>query len=66
MTSTQRLNARRTELLADLHRQGGTDRELGERIEVIDRELRKLATRRRAARARRELLFDLNGHHGPA
>ena len=36
------------------------------RIAWIDRELAKLAKRREAGKARRELLYDLNGHHGRA
>ncbi len=65
MTKAQRLEARRTALLADLSRRGG-DPELAAEIRRIDRELQSLARRRIAARIRRELLFDINGHYGPA
>ena len=37
-----------------------------EAIRDLDRQLNALARRRQLARARRELLYDLNGHHGPA
>ena len=66
MTKAQRLEARRTALLADLSRRGGSDAEVGAQIAQIDRELKSLARRRIAARIRRELLFDINGHYGPA
>ena len=36
------------------------------RMNAIRAELLTLARRRRASRTRREILFDINGHHGRA
>ena len=37
-----------------------------QRIIQVQRELTMLAKRRAYTKAHREMLFDLNGHHGPA
>lgn len=62
-TQTDRLSAERAQLL-DTARLG--DDNALRRIAQIDRELAILRSRRLLQRARREILFDLNGHHGPA
>ena len=45
---------------------GGRSRVDSDRMDAIRVELGKLARRRLMDRVRREILFDMNGHHGPA
>ena len=60
MTKLQRLQEERRQL-------GGTyDPENLPRVAAIDREIEGLKRRAQGAKLRRELLFDLNGHHGRA
>ena len=71
MTNADRLRSRLLTLLVGAEKraffvENGCGAADTARIAAIDRELNRLARRRAASRARRELMFDLNGHHGPA
>ena len=60
-TKADRLREERRELVAV-----GKPDETVERLAEIQAELYHLARRRNTDRGRRQMMFDLNGHHGPA
>lgn len=65
MTKANALRQEWQALAADFEADGRAAADI-DRMNAIRAELRRLARRRIVGRARRELMFDLNGHHGQA
>lgn len=65
MTTADRLREELSYLRSIFINQGSSP-ETARRMEAIRAELSKAQRRRIVARARREFLYDMNGHHGPA
>lgn len=65
-TQADRLRAELSSLRNSFITYGGCSPADSARMDAIRAELGKLARRRVQARNRRELLYDINGHYGPA
>lgn len=64
-TQAQQLKAERRAIAAAFDANGRAAVDIA-RMNAIDAQLRKLAHRRNVSQARREFMFDMNGHHGQA